>query len=81
MKTGLIQNNYIQLFHLIFFYKYILLQLKSSQRLKTAPLTEDGCEYPHLFTDRGFCLFGLTQKIMFKYREICHKIRNACFFP
>lgn len=55
MKTGLIQNNYIQLFHLFVFYKYILLQLKSSQRLKTAPLTEDGCEYPHLFTDRGFC--------------------------
>lgn len=44
MKSGLIQNNYIQLFHFkIFLYKYILLQLKSSQRLKTAPLTEDGC--------------------------------------
>lgn len=24
--------------------------------------------------------FSNTQKIMFKYREICHKISNACFF-
>lgn len=65
MKTGLIQNNYIQLFHFkVYLYKYILLQLKSSERLKTAPLTEDGCEYPHLFTDCCFCLFSL-----FKYTE------------
>lgn len=56
-------------------YKYTLLQLKSSQRLKTAALTEDGCRNPQLYTP-----FFQPFQYTFKYREIscvcvcfCHK--------
>lgn len=46
-------------------YKYTLLQLKSSQRLKTAALTEDGCRNPQLYTP-----FFQPFQYTFKYREI-----------
>lgn len=63
-KVGLIQNNYIQLFPLLifFFYKEQTATVKSSQRLKTAPLTEDSSStlHPIYFSSNRFSNDTLT---------------------